>query len=854
MEKPDSVSGITHFSALGVADLRGPESNELLSILARPKLLALLAYLAAGTPRGFQRRDKLIGLFWPDVDQDRARNALRQSLHHLRRSLGEDVLVGRGEDEVGLAEGRFSSDVAAFETAIEEGRPEEALELYRGDLLEGFFLSDTPEFERWLDERRAQLRERASAAAWELAEMAATQSDPTAASNWARRALRFSPLDESLLRQAVGLMDRVGDRAGAVREYEAFAARLEHELEVEPAPETRALLNSVRSRSGVGPSPQVSRPEAQPVGEGRATPRLAGNRAFRLGLVAGSGLVLTVFFLWAFYGSGDEIELNPKRVVVTAFDNRSGDPDLDPLGRMAMDWVSRGLRQTDLVQVVPPEAALLPASDSEVTGTSRDPLQALAYATGAGIVVSGAVYASGDSIQIEAHVTDASKQRVMLSIEPAGGPRDDPIIAVETLRQRVVGALATVLDARIAPYTDAHRQPPTYEAYRVFVEAEELYDRAFNPGSGHLIDEAQRLFLESVELDSTLIGAWGRAAAAAAVAGRPAEADSLARIAERYRDRLSPFSEARLDMMRANLEGDRIAALHAARKQMQTPLDPAIQALQVNYPGETVEILEESEDYATLLGSYGLVGIEQIYWQVLTVGHHMRGDYRRELKAAQKARERNPNLLSMLELEVRALAALGRVDQVVDRLDESLSLPPQAGWLTARVMRVAAVELRAHGRPEAGLEASAREIDWYESRAPEENATRQGRFLLAESNYVGRRWETARSVYEELAREFPDNVHYKGYLGVLAARRSDRAEALRLSEELRGLADPYDFGRESYWQACIASQLGELDRAMVLLRDAYAQGKAFDLLPHLDLDLEPLHEYPPFQEFLRPKG
>jgi hypothetical protein len=41
---------------------------------------------------------------------------------------------------------------------------------------------------------------------------------------------------------------------------------------------------------------------------------------------------------------------------------------------------------------------------------------------------------------------------------------------------------------------------------------------------------------------------------------------------------------------------------------------------------------------------------------------------------------------------------------------------------------------------------------------------------------------------------------------------------------------------------------------MVLLRNAYAQGKAFDLLPHLDPDLEPLHEYPPFQEFLRPKG
>ena len=88
----------------------------------------------------------------------------------------------------------------------------------------------------------------------------------------------------------------------------------------------------------------------------------------------------------------------------------------------------------------------------------------------------------------------------------------------------------------------------------------------------------------------------------------------------------------------------------------------------------------------------------------------------------------------------------------------------------------------------------------------------------------------------------------------MAARRGDHEEARRISDGLSDLADPYNHGRHTYWQACIAAQLGERERAMLLLRDAFSQGRRFDLWLHRDMDLEPLHDYPPFQEFLRPKG
>src|SRR5688572_5025810 len=78
---------MTRLRLLGGVDLRTGAGVELRGVLAQPGQLALLAYLAAARPRGFHRRDKLIGLFWPEATQERARNALRQAVHRLRRAL-----------------------------------------------------------------------------------------------------------------------------------------------------------------------------------------------------------------------------------------------------------------------------------------------------------------------------------------------------------------------------------------------------------------------------------------------------------------------------------------------------------------------------------------------------------------------------------------------------------------------------------------------------------------------------------------------------------------------------------------------------------------------------------------------
>ena len=234
---------------LGALSLRGADGHELRAILAQPKRLALLAYLAVESARGFQRRDQLFGLLWPELDQSQARQALRQSLYFLRQTLGATVLVNRGAEEIGVSPDALSCDARTFADLLRGGHLAEALALYRGDLLAGFYVTDaSPAFDQWLESTRVQIREQAVAAAWKLAQAHEHEHHATEAAHWARFAVRLAPDDERVLRRLLLLLDRAGDRAGAARAYAEFADRLKAEYDVEPSAETRGIMQAMRLR------------------------------------------------------------------------------------------------------------------------------------------------------------------------------------------------------------------------------------------------------------------------------------------------------------------------------------------------------------------------------------------------------------------------------------------------------------------------------------------------------------------------------------------------------------------------------------------------------------------------------
>ncbi|UCG88101.1 MAG: PD40 domain-containing protein [Gemmatimonadota bacterium] len=233
------------FRLLGSVDLKGPEGT-LRSVLAQPKRVALLAYLAVASPRGFHRRDKLLGLFWPESDQEHGRAALRKALYFLRQSLGEEVIVSRGDEEVGLAEDVLSCDAPAFEQALDVGDLEAALELYRGDLLEGFFISEAPEFERWLDKERQRLRERYVGALESLAEKAEAAGDHRSAVTCWKRLRALDLYNSRYVLRLMEALAAAGDRGNALQLAQEHERRLREDLEIEPVDEIRALIERLK--------------------------------------------------------------------------------------------------------------------------------------------------------------------------------------------------------------------------------------------------------------------------------------------------------------------------------------------------------------------------------------------------------------------------------------------------------------------------------------------------------------------------------------------------------------------------------------------------------------------------------
>ena len=261
---------------LGALELTSADSNAVSSVLAQPRRIALLCYLALALPRGFHRRDTLFALFWPEDDADQARHALRQSLYFLRRALGPQTIVSRGDDELALAPEQVRCDVWDFDAAIDQGRPADALPHYRGELLAGFHISGAPEFERWLDDERGRVRQRAVEAGWALAAAREREGETTGAVEAARRAASLAPTDEMALRRLMLLLERLGDRAGAVRAYEDFAWKLQGEYELEPSAETQAVVARIRNEPAESPlaAPGQSNGLSPAAGDGNSKVRV----------------------------------------------------------------------------------------------------------------------------------------------------------------------------------------------------------------------------------------------------------------------------------------------------------------------------------------------------------------------------------------------------------------------------------------------------------------------------------------------------------------------------------------------------------------------------------------------------
>src|SRR3954467_10372146 len=126
--------------------------GSLTSVQRKP--LALLAVLAASGQRGLPR-ERAASLLWPESDAEHSRNALNQTLHHLRVGALRDG-VSKGA-ELKLDPLVITSDVTEFREALDKDDLARAIDLYTGPFLDGVYIRDGCEFDRWAESQRREL-------------------------------------------------------------------------------------------------------------------------------------------------------------------------------------------------------------------------------------------------------------------------------------------------------------------------------------------------------------------------------------------------------------------------------------------------------------------------------------------------------------------------------------------------------------------------------------------------------------------------------------------------------------------------------------------------------------------------
>jgi TolB-like protein/tetratricopeptide (TPR) repeat protein len=456
---------------------------------------------------------------------------LAEALYILRKDLAEGAFVAAG-DEVGLDEELIRSDVAAYESALEAGRTEEAVALYRGPFLDGFFVSEAPEFERWVEQERERHAAAFGRALESLAEAQEAAGDPLGAAEWWRQLTTHDPSSSRVVLRRMQALDAAGERMQALRIAADHSTFLRNEIGAEPDPDVEWLAEQFRTqpapRRRVPPAPeptpvlptQVLAAAAAPDATGASrddepAPVHADDPGLtaaglpstrRLAAVLALAAVLLGFGLGEYRSRGaspaPDTTLDARRVAVFYLDDHSPGQDLRPTAAALTEELIHRLGQVDGLHVVS-RHGVKPYRDRDVSPDS------IARVLRVGSFVEGSIRRSGDTVRITVNLVDARTGTELRtgSLQQVGS---DLFALEDGLIRQVADLLRGGLgvEIRLRERSAGTRNAAARE--RLFL-AQELYDRVVtllvgqNPlgrsGAGRMVARADSLCVEAARED-----------------------------------------------------------------------------------------------------------------------------------------------------------------------------------------------------------------------------------------------------------------------------------------------------------------------------------------------------------------
>ena len=365
--------------------------------------LALLALLAV-SPGCRLSREKLLAYLWPERDTDSGRNLLKVSTYVLRETLGDRVLLSEGED-LRLNTEIVRVDVALFEASLERNEQTAAVGLHTAPFLDGFFLSEAPEFERWVTRERERLGEAYGSALETLAERAEAARDLPRAVEWWKRRAAQDPYDSRVAARLIKSLAETGNRAGAIQQAAIHQRLLHDELGIASPPEIGALVERLRRE----PAPEAAMvrqtetppvaPDASPASDVRERKRTKTTRSLRAAIVLVAAAVGGA--LWAARHRSPE---QGRSIVVLPFVNLSAQQDNDYFNDGLTDEIIARLAAIPDLKVISRTSAM------HYKGTTR-PVREIADELRVSHILEGSVREVEGRVRISAQLIDARGDR-----------------------------------------------------------------------------------------------------------------------------------------------------------------------------------------------------------------------------------------------------------------------------------------------------------------------------------------------------------------------------------------------------------------------------------------------------------
>jgi len=489
------------------------------SLSHQRRRLAFLALLAASGERGMSR-DQLLAFLWPESTSENGRHSLEQLLHAVRRALGDSIFSGT--NPVCLNPELVASDVVEFERALASGAMADAVALYQGPFLKGFYLNDAPEFERWASTERAHLENRFTEALGRLAAAAESGGDHAGAVRWRRRIAVADPVSS---RSALALMQALvaaGDKTAALQHARVYESLVKQELGSAPDPSIAKYAASLRSESddsatagtpdkkaaetlspaatesatGSTIPPKFALPieessaDKVPVDKAPADKVVTGRRRYwwLVGIFLGSAILLAV----ALSGRNRQkvSVLDSNRIVILPFRTSGADSSVKYLGEGVVDLIAPMLTGEGGPIAVDSRTAI--STWNRITrgrdGTADD-ARRVASELGAGLALSGAVVEANGNLTITGNVISADGDVRPLTSVTA------PTDSLDQLLSHFVGQLLA-RQSGVAEASFSSITSQSLPAIRAYLNGRAAYRRA---------DEERAIenFVRALDFDST---------------------------------------------------------------------------------------------------------------------------------------------------------------------------------------------------------------------------------------------------------------------------------------------------------------------------------------------------------------